>query len=224
MRHWFGFVLRGSTLLVLSCALLVASAAPSAAVVTGGCKVQATASKSGGTDLTALAEWHLKNEDVVTGTGSAPSEQTTVQIGAVVFGVAVPVVNSTGNKGTSGSGGPYAVADYSKYGRIISVAGSSDSCSGYVTIIVDDVDALSTAAGAGGLAVGVLGTLGVLATAFRGGRVGGAVFGLLAGLGFGVLLTQTGTLDPRSMVGLALPGGGLVVGAAIAGIFKRRST
>src|SRR5262249_3740306 len=136
------------------------------AVVIGGCKVQATATKTGGQDLTSIAVWHVVTADVVSGTGTAPTEQSGVQIGAYVLGITFPIASST-DKGTSGSGGPYVVADYSKYARIIAVSGASSGCSGSITIVVDDVAALSTAAGIGGAALGALGTIGTLVALLR---------------------------------------------------------
>ncbi len=222
---------QGGSTLALACrlfivpALLLLLSAPHAdAVVTGGCTAQATASKSGAIDLTTQAEWHVRSEDDVSGSGTAPADQTFVQISAYAFGVGLPVLSATG-KGRSGSAGPYALSNYTWIARIISVSGNSDSCSGYVTLIVDDANPLLTAAGGGGAALGVIGLLGVLGAARGrggpGGRIGGGLAGLIAGLGIGLLLQQAGALDPRSLLGLALLAGGVIIGGAAAGALRR---
>jgi hypothetical protein len=43
----------------------------------------------------------------------------------------------------------------------------------------------------------------------------GAVFGLIAGLGFGVYFQVAGTIDPEKSIGLLVPIGGLIVGALL---------
>lgn len=205
-------------------AVLLAASFPSGAVITGGCTASATASRSGAVDLTTATEWHLRSDDVVNGSGKAPTVQTTAQVSAYAFGIAFPLVSATG-RGTGGSAGPFDVATYARLARIIAVAGSSDSCSGSITIIIDDVNPFLTATGGGGAVLGLLGLLGVLRSAFsRGGggaRVGGALAGLLGGLGLGLLLQQTGTLDPANLVGLVVPLAGLVIGGGAAGMLKR---
>ncbi|MGH2500387.1 MAG: hypothetical protein ACRDF0_09920, partial [Candidatus Limnocylindria bacterium] len=170
----------------LAAALLLAAPLPAAAVISGGCTATATASVSGGVDLTTAREWRLRNADVVSGMGQAPTEQSMVQIGAYAFGVSLPILATTGS-GTGGSAGPYAVADYSRIARTAVVAGASDSCSGSIRIVVEDVAWYQTAAGLGGAAAAIIGLLGILGLATRpasaGGRLGGALAGLLGGLG-----------------------------------------
>lgn len=206
-------------------ALSLAAASPGAAVVNGGCTAQATASKSGAIDLTTQAEWHVRTDDVISGSGTAPSDQTFVTISAYALGVAVPIVNNTG-KGKTGSAGPHNVSSYSWIAKTITGSGSSDSCTGYVTLVIDDVNPLATVAGGGGIAAGVLGLIGMIAVArSQGGsgpRLGGLLAGLLAGIGFGLALQQYGYLDARNLAGLALPGVGALVGLLSAGSLRRR--
>jgi hypothetical protein len=209
----------------LAFGFVLGSATPALAEVTGGCTAQATATTSPGIDITTKSEWHLKNTDVVSGSGTAPSDQTTVTVSAWAMGVPVPVLNSTGNNGRSGSAGPYAVSSYSWIAKVIPVSGKSDTCSGSLTVYLDDVNPLLTAVGGGGAALGVIGLLLMAGTAFgRGGaaaRIAGGIWGLVAGIGFGLLATQASLLDPRSPVGLAFPVVGLLLGAISAGALRR---
>jgi hypothetical protein len=216
---------RAVGVVVAALAMSLAAASPGAAVVNGGCTAQATASKSGAIDLTTQAEWHVRTDDVISGSGTAPSDQTFVTISAYALGVAVPIVNNTG-KGKTGSAGPHNVSSYSWIAKTITGSGSSDSCTGYVTLVIDDVNPLATLAGGGGVAAGVLGLIGMIAVARRQGssgpRLGGLLAGLLAGVGFGLALQQYGYLDPRNLAGLALPGVGALVGLLSAGSLRRR--
>lgn len=208
----------------LAIALLLLFQAPALAVITGGCTGSATATGSGGVDLTTASVWHLKSTDSVSGSGTSPTEQTFVNVGIYAFGFAIPVYSSTG-KGHGGSAGPFQVSAWSKYARVLAASGASDSCSGAIELIVDDISPVSNAAGAGGAAVGVAGVLGILGAAARGGgaigRVGGGFAGLIAGTGLGLLAQQAGAINPESLSGLAVPGVGLVAGAALAGAFRR---
>jgi hypothetical protein len=211
--------------LLASLGLLAVTPLAASAAVTGGCTVQGLGSKSGAIDLTTQAEWHVRPDEVLSGSGNAPSDQTSVQISAYALGVAIPIINASG-KGRAGTGGPYAVADYSWMARTISVVGASDTCTGNVVVIIDDVNPVLTASGGGALALALLGLLMLLGTAFGSGgggaRIGGAIIGLVAGVGLGLGLQQMGTLDPRSLVGLAVPIGGLLLGTVAPGSFRRR--
>jgi hypothetical protein len=73
---------------------------------------------------------------------------------------------------------------------------------------------------------GVLGLLGVAAVATRSGgagaRIGGALAGLLAGLGLGLLLQEAEVLDPMGILGAALPLLGIAIGGGTAGTLCRR--
>jgi hypothetical protein len=205
-------------------ALVLVGATPALAVVAGGCTVKATGTKSGAFDLTTQAEWHVRSDDIVSGSGAAPTDQTFVTISAYVLGAPVPIVRAT-EKGKEGTAGPYEISIYRWMARTIAVSGSSDSCSGYVTLIIDDVNPFATAFGGGGIVLGILGLLGLLGAARGQGGAGGRFYGLiagaLAGLGFGLTLQQVGTLDPRSLVGLILPAGGALLGLIVAGMLRR---
>ncbi|HEX9270281.1 MAG TPA: hypothetical protein VF998_10585 [Candidatus Limnocylindria bacterium] len=219
-----GLGLRVGSIAALTFAFAVALAAPAAAIIDGGCTATASATKSGSVDLTTASEWHLKTDDVVSGSGTAPSDQTFVQISAYALGVPIPILNGTG-KGKSGSAGPYAVSSYSWMAKTIVVSGASDSCNGSITIIIDDTTPVATASGGGGAIVALIGLAGMVLSAMgpggRGGRVAGGLSGVLTGLGLGLLAQQLGVLDARSLVGLALPAAGAVIGIGAAGALHR---
>ena len=210
-------------ILLMVIALLLVPATTQAAL-NGGCAATATASKSGSINLATASTWHVRDADVITGGAAAPTAQTTAQLKVALFGIGLPLVNNQGNNAT-GSVGPYVIADYDRYTRVLSVVGSSNTCSGSVLIIVDDVAPLSTWAGIIGVIAAVLGILGLLATMVQSpngaARIAGFVIGLVAGLGIGLLLQQTAILDPANFMGLLLPLGGAVFGFVLAGIAHR---
>ncbi len=216
--------------LTAAAALVLLSGRPAEARMTNGsCTATATGSVTGFRDLAREFDWHLRNDDVVAGEGHPPGSDKLkgVRVRVDLFGLSVPVLGSD-DEGTGGHAGPYTVATYSKIARIVGASGEAGggACRGAIKIIVDDVNPLATAAGGGGAALGVLGLLGMVVAAFgRGGapgRTAGAAAGLVSGAGFGLLLQQTGTLDPANAADLALPAAGLLAGALAAGILHRR--
>jgi len=210
--------------------LMVLTPKAAYATVNGGCIASADASRTGHINLATATVWHLRNDDVVTGVASAPPNVrlTGFTLWAHFFGIAFPVLSDTAT-GTHGRKGPYAVSDYNKLVRVLGLGAQAGhgTCTGKIVITFDDTNPVGTVAGGGGTALGILGLLGLLGTAFGrggvGGRIAGAVSGLLGGLGFGLLLQETGTIDPISLVGLAFPAIGLVVGAASAGALRQGS-
>jgi hypothetical protein len=211
--------------LVALMSLLVAPAAGQARV-SGGCTASATASKSGSVDLTTATVWHVTDADVISGEAKAQTSQLSAHLKVVIFGVGLPLLDRQGNS-TAGAAGPYRIADYDHYSRVLSVAGTSSSCDGAVLIIVDDVAPLATWAGILGLIATLLGLIGLIASLFLqptgSSRVVGIIVGFLAGLGVGLLLQEAATLDPANPLGLALPVAGAVIGLVVPGVFHRRS-
>jgi hypothetical protein len=196
--------------------VLVLVPASAAATVTGGCQVQGSATSTGTIDLTSAATWHLLSSDIAGGSGTAPSEQQAASVSAYALGLSIPVASGSGDGDTQGSVSGVAVSAYAALGRRFIVAGSSDSCSGQVEIIVDDVNPLLTALGGGGVAAAVIGLLLVFGGARMsgaGGKVLGLVAGALGGLGLALALEQFGVTDPRSFVGL-----GILIVAAVLGL------
>lgn len=210
---------------VVLVSLLVAPAAGQARV-SGGCTASATASKSGSVDLTTATVWHVTDADVISGQARSPSPQGSAQLKVVIFGVGLPLLDRQGNS-TTGAAGPYRIADYDHYSRVLSVAGTSTSCDGAVLIIVDNVGPLFTWAGILGLIGAVIGLIGLIASLFLqptgSSRVVGMIVGLIAGLGVGLLLQEAATLDPANAIGLAFPAAGAVIGLVVPGAFYRRS-
>lgn len=211
--------------LIVLMSLLCAPVAGQARV-SGGCTASATASKSGSVDLTTATVWHVTDADVISGEAKSPNPQLSAQLKVVIFGVGLPLLDRPGNS-TSGAAGPYRIADYDHYSRVLSVAGTSTNCDGAVLIIVDDVAPLATWAGILGLIATLLGLIGLIASLFLqptgSSRVVGMIVGFLAGLGVGLLLQEAATLDPANALGLAFPVAGAVIGLVVPGVFHRRS-
>lgn len=210
---------------LLAILLMLTIGSHAAAVVRGGCSAQATGSVSGSVDITTANEWRVKSTDIVNGRGNAPVEQRRVTVNVMTMGIALPIINTEGDPKTSGSAGPYAVADYSRFARVIAVSGASDSCSGSLKIVVDDVGVMQTALGIGGAVATLIGVLGMVAMATRPGgtaaRLGGALSGLLAGLGIAAVLQEAEVVGPDNLLGLAIVLIALVIGAASAGTLRR---
>jgi hypothetical protein len=206
-------------------AALATPASQALAVITGGCTASGSASRSGSVDLATEAEWRLRRDDVVNVSGRAPREQTAAQASAYAFFVPIALLVATG-KGPEGSAGPYAVSDYAWIARVFVVAGSSDTCSGSIRIVIEDVNQFATLVGGGGLLLFLVGMLGVIASALGRGLgprlLGGGLGGLLAGFGLALLLPQLGVIDPRDPIALVLLVVGLIIGTLAASIPGRR--
>jgi hypothetical protein len=218
----------GKLPLALAVTVVVALATPASAAlaaITGGCTASGSASRSGSVDLTTATEWRVRSDDVVNASGRAPREQTGAQASAYAFFVPVGLLVTTG-KGLEGTTGPYAVSDYAWIARVFVVAGSSDTCSGSIRVVIEDVNQFATLVGGGGLLLFLVGMLGVIASALGRGLgprlLGGGLSGLLAGFGLALLLPQFGAIDPRDPIGLALLAVGLIIGTLAASIPGRR--
>ena len=212
---------------LLALIALLALPAATQAAIGGGCTGTATASKSGSIDLATTSTWHVRDADVINGHAAAPAGQTSAQLKVLLFGIGLPLVDNQGNSAT-GSVGPYRIADYDRYTRVLSVVGTSNTCNGSVLIVVDDVAPMSTWAGIIGLIAAVLGIIGLLATMVQvpngSARIVGMVVGLVAGLGVGLVLQQAAILDPGNFLGLLLPIGGAIFGLIVPGIAYRGAT
>lgn len=210
--------------LIVLISLFVAPVAGQARV-SGGCTASATASKSGSVDLTTATVWHVTDADVINGEARSPSPQRSAQLKVVIFGVGLPLLDRQGNS-TTGAAGPYRIADYDHYSRVLSVAGTSTSCEGAILIVVDDIPLLGTWAGVLGLLATLLGLIGLIASLFLqptgSSRVVGMIVGFLAGLGVGLVLQEAATLDPANVLALAFPVSGAVIGLVVPGVFRRR--
>jgi hypothetical protein len=189
------------------------------ATVTGGCTVTGTAT-SGSIDLTTAAEWHLMRSDVAGGNGTAPTEQTAASVSVYALGLALPIASGEGDGDTQGSVSGISVEPFALIAKRWTVAGSSDSCSGNVLVIIDDVEPYTTATGGGGIIVALVAG-GLMLLTSRGSGIGsrilGGLLGGVAGLGAALALEQFGVIDPTTFVGLGIVGVGLVVGFLVGG-------
>lgn len=192
----------------------------------GGCSATATGSKSGTVDLATTSTWHVTDGDVINGRATAPTGQKFSQLKVLLFGIGLPLLDQTGN-GASGTAGPYHISDYDRYTRVLSIGGTSTSCNGSVTLVVDDVAPLATWAGILGLIAAVLGFIGLIAGMFQlpsgSARIVSTVVGVVAGLGLGLVLQQYAILDPGNVFGLLLPIGGAFIGLITSGLAFRQN-
>jgi hypothetical protein len=117
------------------------------------------------------------------------------------------------------------VEDYGLYGMglwkvVASSEGNGFTCEAAALIDVQDdhaLDPLATISGLGGLALALIGALGILAVAARIGKskaapISGALLGVLLGIGVCVLLQQFSVLYPTVGVAVALVAAGAAVG------------
>jgi len=157
-----------SGLVVLGMSLATAVAA-SAHVEGAGCSGSATDTKGKAippqVDLGKTDVWTVSKDSYITGEGTAPGEESGSAY-AIVFGFPIPVSLGGGPKGSFGQAS-LDVSQFSQYARVIAVAGQSTTCSGYLTLVVGDVQALDTWLGKGALAMIGLGIIGLVALALR---------------------------------------------------------
>src|SRR5258708_18251350 len=109
-------------LIVLS-SLLVAPVAGQARV-SGGCTATATASRSGAIDLTTATVWHVKDADVINGSGKAPTAQKAAQLKVLMFGIGLPLLDPQGNS-PRGDPAPAPIAGYARDTRAPARAGTA---------------------------------------------------------------------------------------------------
>lgn len=204
-------VVRRSAVGLAAMAAVLSLAAPVSGTVSGGCVVTGTYTSGGTIDLTSATVWRMKKSDVAGGSGTAPSPQKAATVSVYALGIALPIASGTDEDGeTAGSVSGISVEPFALIARKWVVSGSSDTCSGQVTVIIDDVDAVTTAMGGGGIVAAVVGYLVVLLLAT--GKLGkgfiqavvGLVFGFLGGAGLGLALEQFEVTDPTSFIGLVI--------------------
>lgn len=210
----------------LACAVLLGIPATAAATIRGGCEGTGSSSIGGPIDLTTATVWHLQSTETAGGSGTAPTEQKAASVSAYGLGLALPIAAGSGDGDTVGSVEGVSVATYATLGRRFVVAGSSDTCSGEIEIIIDDVNPLLTVLGGGGLALAILGFLLVVLSARMGSGCATSlmsmIFGGLGGLGLALFLEQMGVLDPRTYLGLGIAALGVVLGFILGGRFGSR--
>src|SRR5260370_36796065 len=107
--------------LIVLISLLVAPVAGQARV-SGGCTATATASRSGAIDLTTATVWHVKDADVINGSGKAPTAQKAAQLKVLMFGIGLPLLGRQGN-GPTRDAVPVLIADLHRYTPALVVSG-----------------------------------------------------------------------------------------------------
>ena len=205
-------------------ALVLAFPGAAAAVITGGCTGEGHAT-SGGADLTTQTEWHILSTDVGGGSGIAPAPIKSASVGAYAGGLSIPIASSTSESGnTAGSVEGVSASTLAILGARFVIAGSGTgdvTCSGHITIIIDDVNPLLTALGGGGLLLALIGLLAIFLGARSSGGMGSRilafVFGGLGGFGLGLALEQFGVLDPMQPIGLGLAAAGAILALVLCG-------
>ncbi len=198
------------------------------ATITGGCTGEGH-STSSSANLTTDTIWHLHRDDVAGGSGTSPALMHSASVSAFGLGVGIPIAGGTSDKGeTSGSVDGVRVSTYAIFGRQFVIAGSASGdaqCYGQILIIIDDVQAVFTALGGGGLVLAILALLGVLlfTRGERGlsNRIVSAFLGALGGLGLSLAAEQFGVLDPTQPIGLFIVIALAVVGFVTAGAMGR---
>lgn len=202
--------------------LLLAFPVGATATVTGGCTAEGHASNSAGVDLTTEPVWHLRSDDVAGGSGESTVNMTSATVSAYALGLAIPIVSGSGKGDTTGSIDGVSLDTFSKLGRVFVVAGHATgdgTCDGQVLIIIDDVDALFTVLGGGGLIIFILALAAMLLVGRGGGclkRIIALVFGGIAATGLGLSLEQFEIISPTNPVGLVIVLIGAILGFLVA--------
>lgn len=211
-------------------AALLAVPLVATATVTNGCTAEGH-STSSGANITTDTQWHLKSDDVAGGSGTAPTKMTKASVSAYALGIALPIAGGDAKPGsdgdTAGTVEGVLVSSYAILGQRFTVAGSASgpggSCSGQITIILDDVNPLFTILGGGGILIAVVALLILIALSRGGGgcfpRLVGGAFGFLGGCGAALAGEQFGVLDPTQILGLIIAIAAALVGFFIPGIF-----
>jgi hypothetical protein len=220
--------LRRSALGAAIAVLLLAFPGSVGATITGGCTGEGHATSSSA-DLTNDSEWHLKRDDIAGGSGMSPAVMHSASVSAYGLGVGIPIAAGTSEEGEkAGSVDGLQVSTYALLGRRFLVAGSAvgdAQCNGQVEIIIDDVQAVFTVLGGGGIILAIIGLIALALFAGResnfGNRLLSAALGALGGLGAALALEQFEVLDPTQPTGLFIVIGLAVVGFATAGILGR---
>src|SRR5438552_937569 len=149
-----------------------------AASITGGCTGEGH-STSSSVDLTTGTIWHLQRSDIAGGSGTSPAAMRSASVSAYGLGIPIPIAGGTSDKGeTSGSVEGVGVSTYALFGRQFVIAGSASGdaqCSGQILIVIDDVQAIFTVFGGGGIIIAVLALLGMLLSARGERRLAGRV-------------------------------------------------
>ena len=195
------------------------------ATISGGCTATGTATSSGSIDLTTETVWNVQSTDTLSATGSSPNVMRSATVSAYALGLAIPIRSESGNGDTQGSIDGISMAMFSSLGKVFVIAGNASgdgACDGQILVVIDDVDALFTILGGGGLVVAILGVAAVLMASRSNGcaaKVLAMIFGALGAIGLSLSLEQFQIISPTSPVGVAIVVVGALVGFMLAGRF-----
>lgn len=151
--------------LAAAVAVVIGTAATAAAYVSPPCHANASDSTGKAVPASIVIDntdiWNVSKDSKLSGQGTAPTDQTSGFAYASAFGFGIiPIAGGNGH-GTSGSGS-LDVSVFASQVRVVGVEGVSTSCSGYLTVVVQDESVLSTLAGILSAAVAVVGFLGLI--------------------------------------------------------------
>ena len=204
--------------------LVLAWPTAAVAIVNGGCTAEGHTSSGSSVDITTEDVWHVKSTDVAGGSGSAPGPMQRSEVGAYALGILIPIARGQGTGSTSGDVSGIELSTLSKLGKVFVVGGNASgdggSCDGQILVIVDDVDALFTILGGGGLAAAVVGLAIMIASARGQGcltKILGTFGGGLAGVGLALAAEQFEIFQPTTYIGMAIAIIGALLGFLVAG-------
>jgi hypothetical protein len=201
------------------------------------------AKMAGLTDLGSASNWRVRPDTTLVVAAESSLPQTRLTADFVLFGLRFPLLEIHGSL-SKGLSGPWDMRSIAPLTRSLAVRAQSDTCNGWLLLTVDR-NPLSTAVGALGVAVAVVGAVGSAVVALRrrkarlirrdgverttypvgrrlGALVAGGVFGLLLGSGAAAYMEEVGTFSPLDPSVLGVPAVGLVIGLAL-GLFGGRS-
>ena len=220
-------VRRRAAAMFATAAMFLALAFPGTAwaTITGPCTATGTATSSGSIDLTNEEVWRVKSTDVLSGNGTSTVTMRSGEVSAYALGLEVPIRSESGDGDTSGSVDGVSMDLFSKLGKVFVIAGAASGdgeCEGQILVVVDDVDAVFTVLGGGGLAMAIIGLAAVLMSSRSSGCLSkglAVIFGGLGGVGLALSLEQFQVLSPTSYIGLAIVVVGAILGLILAGRF-----
>jgi hypothetical protein len=216
MRRTLRFRPAAAVLAALVLVFLVPGLA--AATMTGPCTATGT-STSGSVNLNTATDWHMDSTDVAGGSGRSDVLMTEGSVAAYGLGIAIPIAGGSGNGDFEGSVDGVQVSTYAILGHRFTVKGEAHgeaTCTGTITVILDDVDPLFTVFGGGMLILFAIALVAMVIVSRGGAGCLGKIFttgcGLIGGAAVALASEQWGLTDPTDIViGLAA----LIVGALI---------
>lgn len=170
--------------------------------------------------------WHVLEDGVLRTSVVSLDAKPQITVSVDFYGVGFPAAAFAGKDG-GGSLSLVPASQFATFTRVIDFSTSTGSCVATVPVVIDGQSAIGSLAGLVGLLLSIVGFLGFLLTTMRRRgvlkRIAGGVFGVLFGLGAGLLLQEFGVVDPANSLLLAAPLIGLIIGVACPTLLRRRS-